>query len=1027
MPPSAPTGGLVGRDRLLERMSRAIDRVRDGRPVAVLVAGEAGIGKSTLVKATAQIAADEGVHVVWGTCLEGASAPGYWPWTQALDRLVRERGPDRVRDAVGADAALLASIVPALGGDREGGASERDRLLAMDATARLLAALATDRPVLVVLDDLHWSDESSLALLDFLIRTPLPAGVGLVGAYRHDELSKRARQRLADLASVAEHLHVDGLDDGAVRELLADVTGEDVDDATASEVARRTGGHPFFVRELALLGHLADAEVAVPAVVRDAIARRLDRLPPATVEVLEVAAIAGNLVPDVAATVLHWPITEVRAAGRAAVDTGVLAHSEHALRFAHDLLREAVSGRVAPGRRVELHGALGKALEERRARAGGVAAAELAHHFTAALSVHGPEPAVRWSLAAAADDQDALAFAEAAGHLRRLRAALPDAAVDLDDAVMVDVLVTEAEAVARAGELVDARGLLRLAGDVATRAGDPVGTARVVLAVAGLGATFATRRDEIVRDLGRALDGVRGRDDTWEARVSATLARELQHSVPEDRPRAGPLSERALELGRRTADPATLLDCLFARHDVLWTPGAAAERVDVAGEIVGVARATDDRAREADGLLLLANARLELGSPAFEAPLEQCLALLDGLGDPRHRYTAQTRRACVALLRGGLAEADRLVEEAAALGERLHEPDTGNVRMSQRLELVRARADADELRAFAAEAVEHWTGTPVHAHAVAAGFLTRAGDVEAAAHHVAAVLDLGTWRVDRSYLWSVLMRELAVAAIALDDRDLCRQLLDDLEPVTGSCGVNGALVAFAGHHAHTAGLLAAALGRAESSRLMLDQAAATYRRLGAAGWLAGVRADAEQVTASSSAAMRRSGAVWHLAFAGKEATVPHTKGLADIARLVAAAGAEVHVLELVEAVDRSGEGGAMADRSAIEAYRRRLTELDADLDEAALHRDDERRARAEQERQALLDELGRVSGVRGRPRAFANHPAERARKAVAGRIRDTIRKLEPVLPELAAHLQRTIVTGNYCRYRPDSTQWVVDA
>ena len=1027
MPPSAPTGRLVGRDRLVERMNRAIEHVRGGRPTAVLVSGEAGIGKSTLLRVAAQLATERDVQVVWGTCVDGAAAPGYWPWTQALDRLVRERGLEAVRDVVGADTALLASIVPALGGERGGEASERDRLLAMDATARLLRALAVDRPVLVVLDDLHWADDSSLALLDFVMRTPLPAGIGLVGAYRHDELSPRSRRRLADLATVAEHVRVEGLDTDAVRELLADLTGEDVDSATATEVARRTGGHPFFVRELALLGHLGDAEVAVPAVVRDAIARRIDRLPPSTVEVVEVAAIAGDLVPDVVATVLGRPAAEVRSDARAAVEAGVLVESGPGLRFAHDLLREVTSSRVSLGRRAELHGALGDALEERRERAGGVAASELAHHFTAAIPVHGADRALRWSLAAAGDDLDALAFAEAAGHLHRLRAALADAAIDLDDGPMVDVLVTEAEALARAGDLVEAGELLRHTGDVAGRAGDSVGTARVVLAVAGLGATFATRRDEVVRGLERALDGVRDLDDVWEARVSATLARELQHSVPEDRPRAGPLSQRALELGRRTADPATLLDCLFARHDVLWTPGTGAERADVADEIVAAARRANDRAREADGLVLLANARLEQGSPAFEAPLEQCLALLDDMGDPRHRYTALTRRACVALLRGRLDEAEGLIDEATTLGERLHEPDTKNVRMSQRLELVRARADVDELRTFAAEAVEHWTGAPVHAHAVAAGFLARAGHVDDAAHHVAAVLDLGTWRADRSYLWSVFVRELAVAAIALDDRDLVQQLLDDLEPLADSCGVNGAVVAFAGCHAHTAGLLAGALGRAEASRLLLDGAATTYRRLGATGWLTEARAATDRVSETSTASMRRSGPVWHLTFAGREATVPHTKGLADIARLVSAAGAEVHVLDLVDAADRSGGAGAMADRSAIDAYRRRLADLESDIDEATLHHDEERRARAEAERQALVDELGRVSGTRGRARTFANHPAERARKAVAGRIRDTIRKLEPELPELAAHLQRTIVTGNYCRHRPDTTQWVVEA
>jgi hypothetical protein len=486
---------------------------------------------------------------------------------------------------------------------------------------------------------------------------------------------------------------------------------------------------------------------------------------------------------------------------------------------------------------------------------------------------------------------------------------------------------------------------------------------------------------------------------------------------------------RALELGRRTRDPVTLLSCLIARHDVLWTPGTGDQRVGIAREIVAVARAAGDEERHAEGLLLLANALLEQGSPAFEAALESYLAILDGSSQPHDRYMAETRRACVALLRGHLDEAERRIEGAAALGERIREPDTSNVRMSQRLELVRARGEPDELQRFAAQAVDHWTGAPVHAHAVAAGFCARAGALDDARRHVAAVLDLGTWRADRSYLWSMFVRELAYAAIALDDRDLCRQIFEDLRPLVSSCGVNGAVVAFAGSHAHAAGLLATSLDDPHAPQL-LDQAAATYRRLGAAGWLAQVHRDRAADTDSAAlpgASMRRRGAVWHVAFAGREVTVPHVKGLSDIARLVAAPGTEIHVLDLVDSPDRSARPGAVVDRSALQAYRHRLADLQTEVDEAEVSNDSERRSRAEAERQALVEELGRVTGVGRQSRQFANHPAERARKAVAGRVRDAIRKLDPVLPELAAHLERTIRTGSYCSYRLGSTVWEVDA
>jgi hypothetical protein len=1033
MPGRTPAEELVGREELLGRLVDLVGRALDGQRITVLVSGESGIGKTSLVRAVADHATEKGARSSWGSCLDVSGAPGHWPWSQILTGLVRAIGPDQARMVAGDDAPLLASIVPALDAVPSAEATDRDRLLLLDATTRFLDALATEQPLLVVLDDLQWADESSLRLFDFVSRGRDRPGVLLVGIYRHDELNATARGRLGELLSHSHHLHVPGLDAGAVHELVERLLGRPVDPSVSEAIHRRTGGHPFFVREVALQVPQSDTITGqVPAAVRDVIGHRIGRLPEQTHAVLEGAAVLGTqFVPDVVAKALGISTLAVKAAARDAVDAGVLVPTHDGPRFTHDLLRETILDGLAPSRRVALHQAIGRALEERMASASPVLPGELARHFIAAIPLDGPDRATRWALAAATADCGALAFREAAAHLRRLRAAVMDAGAQLTDSQLADVLLAEADALARAGSTLDARGLLRAARDLAVHAQDPDRTVQVALASARLGATFASRRDEIVAELDAALAVVSGADPAREAQVTAALARELQHSVAEDRPRAGPLSQRALELGRRAGDPETLAACLLARHDVLWTPGTEDERAETAREIVAVARAAGDHERHAEGLLLLANAQLEQGSPAFEATLDACLAILDSLAQPRHRYLAETRRACVALLHGQLDEATERIESAAALGDRIREPDTANVRMSQRLEIVRARGQADELRAFAGEAVGHWQGAPVHAHAVAAGFLARAGDLDAARHHVAAVVDLGTWRADRSYLWSVLVRELAHAAVALHERNLCAQLLEDLDPLTGSCGVNGAVVAFAGSHAHTAGLLAAALDEPERCQRLLEQASATYRRLGATGWLADARRDLSATlepaaTPTGADSMHRQGDLWHITFNNQHATVPHTKGLADIARLLAAPGTEIHVLDLIGSADRSGSSGTLSDRQALDAYRRRLAEIDTETDEAHLDHDDTRIARLESERQALLDEIRQVSDIWGRPRQLAGYPAERARKAVTARIRDAIRKLEPLLPELATYLDRTIVTGTYCRYRDNNTHWELD-
>ena len=855
-----------------------------------------------------------------------------------------------------------------------------------------------------------------MALVEFVARSPRPASLCLIGSYRPDELSRTARAHLAQLASVAEHIQLAGLNRAAVASLVAAVA-DSTAPATVDEIYRRGGGHPVFTRELALLGAHGDW-VAIPDAVRDAIDRRVRRLPGPTQRALEVAAVAGNdLHPDVLATVLAVPQPDLSAACAPALEVGILvASSDSGACFAHDLYRETLAGSIAAARRPALHQAIGAALEDRYARGGGVRPAELARHFSAAVVVDGPVRAARWALAAAAADRELLAFAEAAAHLRRWRNAVADAGVIPDDDLRIDMLVAEADALARAGALVDARGLLGAARDLAIGCGASDRLAQVAVAVAQLGAQFSVRRDDVIQELEEALAAVTGQDPVLEARVTATLARELQHSVAGDRPRARPLTERALALGRQAGDDQTLLACLLARHDVLWSPGEGAARAEVAREIVAVAEQARDDERRAEGLLLLANAFLEEASAACLPALESCLELLDRLGQPRHRYLAETRRAALSLLRADLDEAAARIEAARVLGERIREPDAVNVWMSQRLELARARAVPEELTAFAAGAVAHWTGAPVHAHAVAAGFLARAGDLDGARQHVATVVDLGTWRADHSYLWSVFVRELAVAGIALHDDTLCAQLLADLEPLGATCGVNGALVAFAGSHAHTAGLLAIALGR--DGRALLGRARDAYRRLGAPGWAAEVEGELSSGCREAAIrSLRRHGRTWQVTFNGKQVILPHSKGLGDLAVLLAKPSQDVHVLNLYGTADRSGPAGEYADRKALAAYRQRLRELDDEATEAAANNDFERQALLDQDKQALLDEVRRMTRPGRQSRSFGTYPAERARKAVAARLRDTIRKLELDMPDLAAHLGQTIVTGTYCRYR----------
>lgn len=1051
---------FVGRARALTRLRAAVEDASTGRARLVLVSGEAGIGKSTLV---GEAAARAGLLVGWGTCADAERTPAFWPWTAALRAVLAGLPPADADALTGPDRAELARLLPELAGPGpvDDGPPDPDaaRLRLFDAVARFVERIARHRAVLVVLDDLQWADASSLELLGFVTRAYRPVPLTLVGAYRHDELGADAARLLAGIGAQADAVRLHGLTPDEVHALVADVLDTPAAQRWAAEVHRRTDGHPFLARQLVEL--LVEPGGVVPVAAGELVQRRVARLSPDCRELVQAAAVAGNeLLPDVLGDVCGLDPTTVAALVEEGERAGVLTRDGGGgrTRLAHDLFREVVAGALDLPLRLALHQRVADALERRLARGGAVLPADLARHCAAAVPLDGGERAVRWARAAAGAERARLAFGEAAAHLARARRAVEDgAAADPggDGAgVLVELLVEEADARARGGDPGAARTLLDDARDRAAARGDAERLGRVALGLQRLGARFAMPRDTVVTALDTALAALGGTGSALEAQLAAGLARELHHSVPAQRPRARPLSERAIALARELDDATTLAACLLARHDVLWSPGRAAERVGLAREIAELAERTGDAERHAEGLLLTANALLEDGSPAFRVALNDYLLAADRFGQPRHDYLAMTRRAALAMVDGRLDEAEELIGAASALGDRIGEPDTGNVRMSQLLGLVRARGEPDRLRATAAEAVRWWVGVPSHAHAVAAGFLALAGgpdDLDGARRALDTVVALGTWRDDRSYLWSVFVGGMATAAVRLDDRVVCTELLVELGSMTGACGVNGAVVCFMGSNAHWAGVLAAALGRTEDAARWLEQALVVHRRLGARVWeaetslelaacgagpaharhaatlaaelgLTGIGARAAAPAGATGGAadaeLRRDGELWLVRHHGRSAHLRDLKGLGDLATLLARCGTDVHVLELAGAASHDRDSGPLLDPAARQAYRRRLADLDDDLDRARADHDRGRAERLDAQRAALLAELRRAAGFGGRARPLGSGTTERARKAVTSRLREAIARIEAVLPALGAHLDRSVVTGTTCRYEP---------
>lgn len=1020
----AADDGLVGRVDVLDQVRNAMDGTAREQVRTIFIAGTAGIGKTSVAEAAVHTARSQEIEVGWGTCWDGGAMPGFWPWIQIFDDLTASFGLDAAHKFAGRHSKLLSVLIRDLG-ESAPEYDERDRAMLLHAAMRWLESAAAASPVVIVLDDLQWADESSLDLLRLVTQSRAPVPLTVIGLFRDDEMSA-TRGQLFDLASHNQHIQLKGLSIEEVSELAAKITGREATAQTLQDLHERTQGHPLFVREIAGLPGGAPP----PLLVRDAASRRVRDLPTASIELLQLAAVQGKRSDvGILADVARLPADEVRKRLETAVVAGIVDEDEWGrFIFSHDLYREAVYAELTPTRRAEIHLRFGEALEASFAAGASPDPGDLARHFTNAVPVSGPDKALDWAWAAAQADQKRAAFAEAAARLQRVYEAAGATGRRIDDEYVVKILSSAAENLARSGDLETARSLLNEAHEVALVT-DPQLVAEVVLATAQLGSRFAIRRDQLIQQLRSALDLLSPDQTSLRARLMAALARELQHSVSADRDEAAALSIEALALGRKSVDDKTLAMCLLARHDALWAPGTGQSRVGLAVELAEIGERTEGTGYSADGRLLEATALIEVGEPTFRQALQRWFDLLHEDSEPRDRYLALTRQAFLALLEDRLEDAEQLLNEAAVLGEEIGEPDTGNVLMSHRVALAWARGEPEEFKTLALDAVKWWTGAPVHAHAIAAGAWARAGNMSEAQREINLVEASGGWRNENSYLQAVFLPYLASAAVACDDKSLARELLAEFEPMSNSCGVNGAAVAFSGPFAYSLGILSGILGREKKSREYLATAESMAQSLGALGWVRDCQRGISELddappTGQKEVFLCRSDRRWTLDYDDQTVVLAHVKGLGDIAELVSRPNVEVTALTLMGSPQTSLTQEEAVDRATLANYRTRLADLEQDIQESQLNNDTGRTEKFEAEREHILEELQRVAGLGGRPRSSANQSVERARKAVSARIRDAISRISEVAPEVGEHLDRNIVTGIQCTYQPEvGTGW----
>ena len=769
---------LVGRRPQLRRLTALYHRAEQGQAGAVLLAGDAGVGKTRLIgELIGQVQQRGGLTLV-GSCVDlGAAGLAYLPFHQALTRLVHEPKPDPQRAAAAALVRRFAADRPALARlavDLTAGTGQDDpveRLSLFDAVAGVLEALGHQvAPVLLVIEDLHWADASTRDLLRFLLTRLGRQRLLLLVSYRADDLHRRhpVRPLLAELVRLAgvERIDLSPFDQTELREYLELLHGGSLDAGVLAGIQARSQGNAFFAAELLAAG--AGSGAGLPAALADVLLTRLDRLSPAALLVTRAVSVGGAQVPDqLLRTVCELPDPELDDALREAVARQLLvAEPGDRYGFRHALLQEAVYADLLPGERVSWHARYAGALTSAGVltSAGASAAADLAHHCLASHDLPG---ALGASVRAGDHAIAQLAPAEAMAHFEQglqLWRSVPQprsiAGVDL-----ADLGLRAAAAAAGAGELDRAVLLARQAiSDLPAEAdAGAVATARSRLAMHLYDAGDNDEARDEARAVGAALcTAAPTPAGVWAAAIEVRVA-----GGEGDLQTAAGLAASALVDARALGLAAAEIDLLTSLAVAEGGCGDPAEAVAHLEELRRRAEQLDDPSAAIRARYNLALALLDIGSVGRALDeLDQLIeaAVTAGLGSSMYSIEARSVLVNTRYIAGDW----EVVQEVVATARHELPPAMADLVAAGAL-LVEAARDPESAVHLTAEAEAHDYWIPQSGHFAAgarAEALTWLGDQAGALRVVRGALDAMTALRRPQHLGGIWLAALGLAALA---------------------------------------------------------------------------------------------------------------------------------------------------------------------------------------------------------------------------------------------------------------------
>ncbi len=721
-PPSGeePAGSrFVGRVGERAALDAALARTSAGQRVAAMISGEPGIGKTRLATELARQAHREGFAILFGRCEADLELP-FKPFVEALGQLLTTTTDDAVRTHVREHERVLARLLPLSGSDGARGepapvasaatapsaasdASAADtsglQYALFAAVAGLLVQAGAGQPVLLVLEDLHWADRSSLLLLGHLLTTPTRPRLMVLGTYRSNELEPGhpLQDLLADLHREPGVLRMElvGLLDTEVAELAGLLFGDrpGLEPEALRAVRTSTDGNPFFVTEVlhALVESGATAaefdpegSLPLPTSIRETVYKRVARLgEPAGASLAGASVLGTAFDPELVPALVERPSDDVLDALDAAAAAGLLIEEGDQLAFRHALIAQTLYEGISLARRRSLHRRAAGLLEQ-RADAGdrGVTPAAVARHWIRA-SPRGvdAERAVDWVRRAGDDAIARLSPQEAQRSYQRaltLSAGQLSQRKDERCALLVELGTAQRQSGDPAF-----RDTLLQAARIALACGDHGQLVRAALAnTRGFVSATGGVDEERIAILGEALAATGPGQTSTRARLLATLAGELTFTGQWRR--RVKLADEALEMARALGDPRTLVDVLIPRSVTIWSPATLADRLAATAECRQAADVVGDPLAQFHAVHWRASACVEAGAFVEAAECRRrARHLADRLRQPTVLWMAGYDRANEAIMSGALDDAERLANEAYEIGHASGQPDALLILASQ--------------------------------------------------------------------------------------------------------------------------------------------------------------------------------------------------------------------------------------------------------------------------------------------------------------------------------------------------------